>query len=65
MAIEYLTKWIEAKALTTNDIKTVSNFLFEQIITRFGCLETLISNKGSHFLKEVMKGITKQFIINY
>ncbi|KAH7415235.1 hypothetical protein KP509_14G033600 [Ceratopteris richardii] len=34
---DYFTKWIEAKALKTDRAIDVAKFLYEQIITRFGC----------------------------
>ena len=34
---DYVTKWVEAKALTDNIAKKIEEFLYEHIITRFGC----------------------------
>ncbi|XP_070016960.1 uncharacterized protein [Nicotiana sylvestris] len=36
VAVDYVSKWVEAVALPTNDAKGVSNFLKKNIFTRFG-----------------------------
>jgi hypothetical protein len=65
VATEYLTKWAEAKAIKTNDASSAANFLFEYIIARFGCPKVLISDRGRHFLNEVIEGLTQRFQIDH
>ena len=55
VAIEFLTKWAKAKAVKTNDAMVAATFLFEQVITRFGCPKILISNRGKHFLNQMLE----------
>jgi hypothetical protein len=43
VAINYATKWVEAKALKTNTIAIIAIFLYEYILTRFGCPLTIIT----------------------
>ncbi|KAL8125012.1 hypothetical protein AgCh_012617 [Apium graveolens] len=49
LAVDYVLKWVEVKALPTNDAKVVLNFLHKQIFTRFGTPRVIISDEGSHF----------------
>lgn len=65
VATEYLTKWAEARAVKTNDAKSAASFLFEQVITRFGCPKILISDRGKHFLNEVIQDMTDRFRIDH
>ncbi len=65
VATEYLTKWAEAKAVRANDAVHAANFLFEQIVTRFGCPKILISDRGTHFLNSVIESMTERFHINH
>ena len=65
VATEYLTKWAEAKAVKANDAVHAANFLFEQVITRFGCPKILISDRGTHFLNTVIESMTERFDINH
>jgi len=37
VAMDYATKWVKAKALITNIVVIISKFLYEYILTRFGC----------------------------
>ncbi|KAL5554123.1 hypothetical protein UlMin_041524 [Ulmus minor] len=49
VAIDYVSKWVEAEAFTTNDAKVVTRFLKKNIFTRFGTPRAIISDGGSHF----------------
>jgi hypothetical protein len=46
VAIDYATKWVEAKALKTNIVVVTTRFLYEYILTIFGCPLTIIINQG-------------------
>jgi len=49
VCVDYVTKWVEALACTTNDAYTVVNFLKKNILPRFGTPRILISDGGSTF----------------
>ncbi len=41
----YLTiKWVETKAFCDNMVKSIVEFIYEQIITHFGCSIRLVSD---------------------
>jgi hypothetical protein len=42
VAINYATKWVEAKALITNITIVITRFMYEYILTRFGCPLTIV-----------------------
>jgi hypothetical protein len=44
VAIDYITIWVEAKTLRTNIIVVPTIFLYECILTMFGCPLTIIAN---------------------
>nr|GEW76743.1 reverse transcriptase domain-containing protein [Tanacetum cinerariifolium] len=48
LAVDYLSKWVEAKALPTNDARVVVKFL-KSLFARFGTLRAIISDRGTHF----------------
>ena len=48
VAVDYVSKWVEAQALPTNDSKVVLKFL-QALFARFGVPKALISDRGTHF----------------
>jgi hypothetical protein len=63
VATDYLTKWAEAKAVRKADAKSTAKFLYENIITRFGCPLELVSDQGTHFINEVIGELLRTFLI--
>jgi ribonuclease HI len=49
VAVEYFTKWIEARAVTTITSKTAQKFFWQNIICRFGVPSELIVDNGKQF----------------
>ena len=64
-AIEYVTKWAEAEPVDTCSSEVAAKFIYENIITRFGCSITLINDQGSHFIDKTIKALTYQFKIDH
>src|SRR6266498_4543527 len=65
VAMDYFLRWPEAKPLKTANANTVATFLYEEIICRFGVLRTLQSDRGNHFVNEVIQRLTKRFRIQH
>nr|GEX00644.1 reverse transcriptase domain-containing protein [Tanacetum cinerariifolium] len=51
VAVDYLSKWVEAKALPTNDARVVCKFL-KYLFARFGTPRAIISDHGTHFCND-------------
>ncbi|GKC32907.1 reverse transcriptase domain-containing protein [Tanacetum coccineum] len=51
VAVDYLSKWVEAKALPTNDARVVIKFL-KSLFARFGTPRAIISDRGTHFCND-------------
>ena len=49
VAVDYVSKWVEAVALLTNDARVVIKFLKKHIFTRFGTPRALIRKKHAIF----------------
>ncbi|GKE61471.1 reverse transcriptase domain-containing protein, partial [Tanacetum coccineum] len=51
VAVDYLSKWVEAKALPTNDAQVVCRFL-KSLFACFGTPRAIISDHGTHFCND-------------
>nr|GEV17326.1 reverse transcriptase domain-containing protein [Tanacetum cinerariifolium] len=51
VAIDYLSKWVKAKALPTNDAQVVCKIL-KSHFARFGTPRVIISDRGTHFCND-------------
>ena len=65
LAVDYVSKWVEVKALPTNDAKVVLNFLHKQIFTRFGTPRVIISDEGSHFCNRKFTSMMQRYNVNH
>ena len=60
-AIDYLTRWAEVAPMKACTATTVTKFLFENVITRFGFPKILISDQGTHFVNKLIVELTAKF----
>ena len=60
---DYVTKWVEAKALPFANEKTVVNFLFEDIFTHFGVPREIVTDQGSQFTSNLVEGLVEEYKI--
>src|SRR6266498_36214 len=65
VAIDYFTKYPEARALANANAKNVANFLYEDIICRHGCSRRIISDRGTHFNNQIIERLLERFKIRH
>jgi hypothetical protein len=58
---EYLTRWAEETPVKYSSTETTTHFLFEKVITIFGCPEILMSDQGTHFINNSISSMTEEF----
>ena len=51
LAVDYISKWVEATACPKNDVITMVGFIQRNILSIFRAPRTIISDEGSHFAK--------------
>lgn len=62
---DYVTKWVEAKALYATTKKAVVEFLFKNIFTRFGVPCEIVTNQGTQFTSKLVKALTEQYQVKH
>ncbi|CAA7396102.1 unnamed protein product [Spirodela intermedia] len=60
LAVDYVSKWVEAIPTRTNDHKIMMKFVHENIFSRFGCPKVIISDRGTHFTNKHFKELLKK-----
>ena len=63
VAMDYLTKWPEAKPVPNATAEQVSIFLYEDIIGRHGCPMKILSDRGTHFKNQMIQHLLQKFQI--
>nr|GEY03092.1 reverse transcriptase domain-containing protein [Tanacetum cinerariifolium] len=64
VAVNYLSKWVEAKALPTNNARVVVKFL-KSLFFRFGTPKAIISDRGTHFCNEKFLRVMAKYGVTY
>ena len=65
LAVNYVSKWVEAAACPKNDDNTFVGFLQRNIVSRFGTPRTIISDGGSHFANKVFDKLMGRYGIKH
>ena len=65
VAMDYLTKWPEARAVSEATADATVNFIYEQIICQHGCPQIILSDRGTHFNNQMVKKLMEKFKINH
>lgn len=55
--VDYLTKWVEAFSMADQKADTIARLFVEQVVCRHGVPEQLLSDRGTNFLSELIKGV--------
>ncbi|KAM1476364.1 hypothetical protein TB2_037353 [Malus domestica] len=65
LAVDYVSKWVEAKATRTNDSKVVADFIRTNIFARFGMPRVVISDGGSHFCNRTIEALLRKYSVTH
>jgi hypothetical protein len=65
VAIDYFTKWPEARVLDNIRSETVAQFIFEDVICRFGVPKVIQTDNGKSFNNRLIHAMTERFGTRY
>jgi len=60
VAVDYVSKWVEAVASPTNDASVVIKLFKSIIFPRFGIPRIVISDEGFHFINKIFEGLLRK-----
>src|ERR1051325_8446554 len=63
--MDYLTKWPEAKAVKEASAEKTVDFIYQEIICRYGCPEVILTDQGTHFKNKLVKKLCEKFEIRH
>ena len=63
VSTDYMTKWAEARDVRKVDACSTAKFIYEQIITQFGCPIEMVIDKETHFMNEFISELLGKFMI--
>nr|GEZ18158.1 hypothetical protein [Tanacetum cinerariifolium] len=64
VAIDYLSKWVEVKALPTNDARVVVKIL-KSLFACFGTPRAIISDRGTHFCNDKFVKVMSKYGVTH
>ncbi|CAA7037213.1 unnamed protein product [Microthlaspi erraticum] len=65
VAVDYVSKWVEAIACPANDHKPVLKLFKSVIFPRYGIPRVVISDGGSHFINKIFAGLLKKYGVKH
>ena len=63
IAVDHFTKWVEIRALESNDAQSIASFFYEDVICRHGVPEILTTDQGTEFINELLTILTNTYQI--
>nr|GEX27861.1 putative ribonuclease H-like domain-containing protein [Tanacetum cinerariifolium] len=64
VAVDYLSKWVEANALLINDARVVCKFM-KNLFSRFGTPQAINSDRGMHFCNDQFTKVMLKFGVTH
>ena len=65
VAVDYVSKWVEAIPARTNDHRVVNKFIVNNIFSWFGCPRAIISDGGYHFTNSHFRSLLKKYEVHH
>ena len=65
LAMDNVSKWVEAIPTPTNDARVVAKFLCNHIFTWFSTPRVLITNGGTHFCNKVVDSVLGKYSVRH
>ena len=65
LAMDYVSKWVEAVACPRNDANIVVGLIQRNFLTRYGAPRTIIGDEGSHFANKLFAKLLSRYGVRH
>ena len=65
VAVDYVSKWVEAMVSPTNDSRVVIKLFKKVIFPRFGVPNVIISDNGPHFIEKKLEALLRKYGVHH
>ena len=65
VAVDYMSKWVEAIPTRINDHREVLRFITRCILAQYGCPRAIINDNGSHFNNAHFRAFLKKYGVHH
>ena len=65
LAVDCVSKWVEAIPTRTNDARVVAQFLRRHIFSLFGTPRALITDNGTHFCSKMIDKVLHKYGVRH
>lgn len=62
---DYVTKWVEAKAMKHSRDNKVAKFIYEEIFTRYGFLREIVTDQGAQFTSTLVTKLVNEYNVRH
>lgn len=62
---DYVTKWVEVRALAREIEKAMVQFIFSDVFVRFGVIREIVTDQGTQFVSKLGQGIVQKYQITH
>ena len=61
LVVDSFSKWTEAFPMRTQEVKEVADILYNEIFTRYGAPQTIVSDRGRNFMSKLVNALCEFF----
>ena len=65
VAVDYLTKWVEARPVPSTDAQSTCRFVRENLVARHGVPKAIVSDNGAAFTADTFRRLCESFGIRH
>ena len=65
LVVDYVSKWVEAKATRTDDSKVVTDFIKPNIFSKFRIPRAMISDRGTLFCNRTVETLLRKYNVTH